>query len=648
MKKNQKNWRLTLLAAAIATGLTACGGSDGNPGEPGRPGGEPAEVITELHLAITDIKQVDGVTEVTVLATNEEDLAVVGLTALQLRQYQLYPQGYASSGDSARWASNGRFTEYSNNGDGTYTFSLAGLENDASLTQRYNIISNAVTLAGGTEVPHQEISLDFSGTGGNAGYTKQVVSQVACEQCHNPAEPIARRHSGFFEVETCASCHNETSMQDERASFQHLVHAIHNDSHSFSDSKGNLYDGVAAEALLNNDCRTCHLADEQLAEANNWNRVPTKQTCSGCHNDGYADSGAIIHLSHLANQTDNTSCAACHSVDEITAIHVGDLDLDKQAAQSLTSQLSLTAAANGDVTATLQLFDANGAKVDANDYADSLDFVEVIGNVNPQATQLNYGNKRKLAVRGNGDDSIANYLTEAGTIATSFSQMLAGEYAQETALVIAGIRFCAADGAFVPCGEHDTYISIDSAAATVAMEGVTLKSRHYDSVDSNSCATCHGETFQIHNSFVEESHHAGFTFNQQMQVGDCAACHNTHGTYAGGANMGAIEMKLHKTHKSQAIVSDCSQCHTSFNVDSFDDKTPLATSGGLYSSPWAATCGSCHDFAAQMQNSNGTVGEHMSGKGAVLNQLLDNASSAETCANCHGKGKMSDHHFSQF
>ena len=381
------------------------------------------------------------------------------------------------------------------------------------------------------------------------------------------------------------------------------------------------------------------------ASGANWSLVPTKETCSACHNAGYDDNNEIKYVAHLASQIDNASCGACHSKSDIEQNHVADLRLDNQAADSLSSELTLTAAADGMVSVNLQLFDWQGNKVSANDYIDSLDFVEIIGNVNPQATQLNYGAKAKLSVRGSGDKKIADYLTQDGSIATQF-KLLSEPFAHDTALVIAGIRLCSAKGEFVSCGQHDNYIAIDSAAATVAIEGVALTSRHNDSIDNSRCAACHSDNFQIHNSFVESSSAAGFTLNDNMQLGDCAACHSTHGTWANGAKQGAIEMKLHRTHQSQPIVSDCSQCHSQFNLASFEQKTPLATEKNLYSSPWAATCGSCHDFDSKMKD--GTVAEHMVDFGnAVINMPLESAVSMESCGMCHTPS-LSDHSARKF
>ncbi|WP_298439183.1 hypothetical protein [uncultured Ferrimonas sp.] len=652
MTHSKNAWRLTALAAMMATALTGCGGSgsDGDAGQPGRPGGDPAAEIAQLNLEITEVKQVDGQPQLTVLATNEDDESVVGLTEIKVYQYQLYPQGYSESGSSARWSMNGSANDIADNGNGYYTVSFAGIDQNTDLTQRYNVMSAAGTLAdGNTSVPRQEATFDFDHAGNPALYTKNVVSHDACAACHVEGEALTRRHSSFAEVETCVSCHNETRMDGQRPSFQHMVHNIHNANQSFTDKKGNEYTGVAAEHLIQNDCRSCHIADDNLSEWGNWNRVPTKETCSSCHNVGYDEDKHTLYTNHMTEQS-NSDCAACHTPAKITADHISAKVLADEAADSLATTLSLTTSANGDVTATIGLVDASGADVDATELSASMDFLEVVGNLNPKATQLSYEDKAKLEKHGN---EIAELIVD-GDLVVQFDGLLSDGAANETALVIAGLRLCAEGGAFVACSDSTEYVSIDSAAGTVAMDGVTVQQRHYDSIDSSSCFNCHGDNFQVHNSGKEVSHHAGYTFNDNMQVGDCAACHNTQGTYASGANQGAIEMKLHSAHSAAEaefiVAGDCTKCHTSFNVDAFNSKTALATNFELFSTPWAATCSSCHSFEKALGNI--TVQEHMEGAGgAIINQDFDTVEPAqhlESCRNCHDAEKLTTAHNVKF
>lgn len=162
--------------------------------------------------------------------------------------------------------------------------------------------------------------------------------------------------------------------------------------------------------------------------------------------------------------------------------------------------------------------------------------------------------------------------------------------------------------------------------------------RHVDSVNFTACASCHTTEFEVHKG----SHHAGFVLSEQLShakdandmpiigVDACVACHTPDGTYAGGANKGALEMKLHVVHGEQGIIKDCAQCHNDFNLDAFKAKGALATAAGQYSTPIAATCTSCH--------TSDSVKAHAESQGAIINGAKDVANDAaqlETCFFCH-------------
>ncbi|MGS0730026.1 cytochrome C, partial [Shewanella sp. 0m-11] len=104
MNTNKSKIALLLAAGAVSMALTGCGGDDGNDGNPGNPGGPAADVINVLNLKVTDVTYADGVPTINVFATNEEDLPVVGLTALEVKKVvQLIPQGATGAGNSAEW-----------------------------------------------------------------------------------------------------------------------------------------------------------------------------------------------------------------------------------------------------------------------------------------------------------------------------------------------------------------------------------------------------------------------------------------------------------------------------------------------------------------------------------------------------------------
>ena len=186
---------LLLAAGAVSMALTGCGGDDGNDGNNGKPGGPAAEYINTLNLKVTDVTYADGIPTVNVFATNEEDLPVVGLQDLGITGAQLTPQGATGAGNSAQWTRTARVSgtdAYTDNKNGSYTFTFEPSEYDADLTQRFNVYAGGEgsTLADGTtSVPRQEIVADFDGQGYQAKYTKNIVSHETCTNCRPVVRP---------------------------------------------------------------------------------------------------------------------------------------------------------------------------------------------------------------------------------------------------------------------------------------------------------------------------------------------------------------------------------------------------------------------------------------------------------------------------
>ncbi|MBY6188559.1 OmcA/MtrC family decaheme c-type cytochrome [Marinobacter hydrocarbonoclasticus] len=653
MTNNKMQWRLTACAAIMATALVGCGddGNDGNPGDPGRPGGDPAASIAQLNLDVTKVEYVDGQPVVTVLATNEEDKSVVGLQGMEIKGYQLYPQGFDHAGDSARWEKTANTKVYEDHGNGYYTFTFEGIAQNRDLTQRYNVLAGNNTLPDGTPVPRNEISVDLNGYGHDPLYTKDVVSTEVCTACHFAGEKI---YHGYFEAESCAGCHNPTYKGDntsERANWTHLVHAVHSASTQWNDgTKGS----AEAEALLQNNCQSCHVASEELADWGNWTRVPTKETCSACHNDGY-NGKDIVYSRHMTEQ-DNSTCAACHNPTQIESIHTQSHK--DQAAVVDQFGVEASSIVNGDDTVTISVtLTQNGQAIDAASIANSLDMVEYVSNIGPNYPVLGYYGKDSKALHG---AEIAGAI-EGGSVVYTTGALPFGQGDADTALTLVGVRVCAENGVLAECSDNADKIALDAYTSFVSKSGSALSARH-NSLDNASCLGCHGETFQLHNG----SHHAGFVLNDNVKVGDCAACHTAEGTYA-PTNLGAIELKLHKVHGGQDIISDCTQCHTSFELGAFDKKGALNVSiqayengepkfddeGKVewsfvgYATPRAATCLSCHDGDKAMNsNQNMTVLQHMVDHGnaelGTDRSTVSDAAQVESCFYCH-KPELTNH-----
>ena len=280
---------------------------------------------------------------------------------------------------------------------------------------------------------------------------------------------------------------------------------------------------------------------------------------------------------------------------------------------------------------------------------------EVITNVGPNNVTLGYGGKDSINAVKNGVVDAKAAIEDGKLVYTTSKDLKLNTEAgadNETAFTFVGWAMCSTNGEFVKCDDPDfdgkdtdkyTGMKADLAFATLSGEAPSM--RHVDSVNFNSCANCHSAEFQVHKG----GHHAGFVMSEQLAhtkdandqpiigVDACASCHTPDGTYAGGVNMGALEMKLHKTHSQgdYAVIPgmNCDQCHSDFNRDAFKKKGALATAGGQYTTPIAATCASCHSYNMDKFKS------HVEGQGAIVNsfdkQAVTDAAQLETCFYCH-------------
>ncbi|WP_345778756.1 OmcA/MtrC family decaheme c-type cytochrome [Shewanella sp. Isolate7] len=657
MNVQNNKFKLLLAAGAVSMALTGCGGSDGNDGNPGNPGGPAADAIEVLHLDVTKVEYDNGTPTITVFATNEDDLPVIGLKDLGLVAAQLTPMGATGAGNSAQWTRTARVSgtqNYTDNKDGSYslTFEVDGL--DQELTQRYNVYAGgegSTLLDGVTSVPRREIVKDFDGYGYKALYTKNIVSHETCTSCHAEGKPLTTRHSGYYTQETCATCHS-SSMSTE-SQWNHLIHNIHNTAKTFEDKYGKEYTGQAAEKLIQNNCKACHVESEELTEWGNWSRIPTMETCTSCHVDIDFEAGK----GH-SQQNDNSNCVACHNASWTEELHTQD----SLAKKALIDQYGLNAESTIDETQTatisIQVVDASGAAVDVNSILPMVQRLEIVTNVGPNNVTLGYSGKDSINAIKNGVLDAAAKIEDGKLVYTTSKDLKLGANGidSETAFTFVGWAMCSDKGEFINCTDvvidenmdeddrgnkflkDEFYTGMKADLAFAALDGKAPSMRHVDSVNFTACASCHTTEFEVHKG----SHHAGFVMSEQLShtkdandmpiigVDACAACHTPDGTYAGGAKKGALEMKLHVVHGEQGIIKDCAQCHNDFNLDAFKAKGALATAGGQYSTPIAATCTSCH--------TSDSVKAHVESQGAIINGAKDVANDAaqlETCFYCH-------------
>jgi len=555
---------------------------------------------------------------------------------------QLLPQGTTGAGNAAEWQYIGSQKAFTDHKNGNYTFTIDVEGYNPELTQRYNIVAKASTLLDGvTLVPQTEIAEDFSGEGYEPLYTKNVVSTASCNSCHAEGQKI---YHSYTSVETCVSCHTQ-EMADEKGkpqvAFNHLIHNVHNDAKMYGRNMDQ--SAETAHHIVQDNCQACHVQSDELTEWGNWSRIPTMETCTSCHVNIDFKAGK----GH-SQQNDNSNCVACHNASWTAELHT-QAGSDKKA---LIDQygLNVESTINTEGTAatiSVQVVDASGAAVDINTILPMVQRFEIVTNVGPNNVTLGYGGKDSINAVKNGVVD-AKALVEDGKLVYTTSKDLklgANGIDSETAFTFVGWAMCSDKGEFVTCddpafdgSDTDKYTGMKADLAFAALADKAPSMRHVDSVNFTACASCHTTEFEVHKG----SHHAGFVLSEQLShakdandmpiigVDACVACHTPDGTYAGGANKGALEMKLHVVHGEQGIIKDCAQCHNDFNLDAFKAKGALATAAGQYSTPIAATCTSCH--------TSDSVKAHAESQGAIINGAKDVANDAaqlETCFFCH-------------
>jgi len=640
---NKKYTKMALLLAMSASmTLSGCGGGDdGEAGNPGQPGGEPAEAINTLNLDITKVTYQDSKPTIEVFATNENDFPVVGLKDFEVKKVvQLIPVGASGAGNSAQWQFIGSEKTFTDHGNGNYSFTVNVEGFNPKLTQRYNVIASASTLQDGTTtVPLTEYSEDFDGEGFTAKYTKNIVSGATCNNCHAKGEII---YHHYTDLETCTSCHTgelaieRGKVQDE---FSHLIHNVHNNAKMYGRDLDK--SAETAYAIVQDNCTTCHVDSEQLSESSNWTRIPTMETCSSCHTDIDFKTGQ----GH-SQQVDNSNCVACHNASWTEEIHTTAFTEKKAFIDlyGMTATLTANKASVDDKSATLSvtILDATGTAIDASSLVSKIQRLETNTNVGPNFPIMGYNPSPVTGLAKISKDFITagllqtDVVIESGNLVYNIASLPFGAGDTNTAFSFIGLEMCNDGIQAIDCGDGVATTSMKAEFTVGTFSGDDPSYRHIDSVNFGSCDNCHGDTFELH-----KGHHAGFVMSEQLSrelngeptvgLDGCVACHTPDGTYASGANQGAIEMKLHSVHGEQGVIKECSQCHNDFNLDAFKVKGALATSAGLYTTPITATCASCHGFDAIKQH------VELQG-GAIVNgsyQEANDAAQLETCFYCH-------------
>lgn len=523
-----------------------------------------------------------------------------------------------------------------------------------------------------------------------------VVSTDSCNGCH---EQLAFHGGNRIEVDYCVTCHNTGSTDansGNTVAFSNMVHKIHAGRNLPSVQAGEPYviwgfrDTPHDYSEVNYpqqpvNCTTCHAGSatedgRSVATANgdNWTEYPAMEACGSCHDD-------LDFATHYGGQSDDDSCRSCHSLGGIAGSpQRTHADLVAEAAQAYRFDiLSVANTAPGEQPVIdFQVVDpTNGDS--PYDILNDEPFVQP-GGASRLAVTIGWSTT-DYTNTGNGSDEASTVsidaLAEATDLGNGVFQVISPiaipDGLQEPFIAATGSGAVTLEGhpaqiiagvlERIPVTTPLSYFSIDEA------NDVPVPRRQ--AADFERCADCH-DSLVLHGENRKD--------NLQM----CATCHNPRNTDrdvraialdppTDGKDEEALDFKtmVHGIHASaerenalQIVgfrgfttyrytteevqypgrLSNCAGCHAgqTFALPLAESVLGTTTDTGsdvqspaddVVTSPATAVCASCHDdsvAAAHMESYGGDF--------STSQALLDNGTTVEQCASCHGTGEFAD------
>lgn len=601
-------------------------------------------------------------------------------------------------------ATAGTFVE-NGSGIYTYTFAQAltdyagGPVFDAAKTHRIGV--EIRTSSGGLtdrNIPADNAPVDFLPSGGSPLFTRLIVDNSTCNACHDNLEMHGEAR---FDVEYCVQCHNPSSIDGDTGNtvdLKRLVHNIHSARPDYTivgfGGRAHDWGDVAFPQDIRN-CQTCHNeSNPDTPQASNWRLVANRAACGTCHyDDGIAGNGeheyAIENGVHPGgfNFTDDTQCVDCHGPNGTIRNSDGRL-VQVPVAHEIRTQtagnrfrmniLDISGTANGEFpSVTFSVTDPTSNDEAYDIHADA-PFTQCAGgasrlSVNVAWSTTDYTNRDSgslpaLPITMNplnacGGSSVDN---GDGTFTVTSATAIPATATGSAAVVMEGHPALDAD----EDGSIDR-IAVTSAVAYAPITDAAASPRR-EPVDISKCDDCHNQ-LSLHGN--------NRTDNTQV----CVTCHNPNMTdfarRAGdpcvstlGTDDQTIDFKrmIHAIHASGQTgqsfgvcgfrnsahvfevrypgrLNNCEGCHdpdTYFPVDpamvlgtTVDVNDPATVTDDVVISPNTSVCSACHIDALAVQHMQQNGGDFNARKAADSSLI---SASVETCALCHGKGRIAD------
>ncbi len=317
-----------LMLGASLVVLSGCGGDDGSAGAVGPRGQAVVQQADAIVVTINSVSNTDTNPVVNFTVTDQPGNGLIGLTSVRANFAKLVP---SSNGDSSYWdayVTSDRTGELVDNGDGTYTYTLAKATADGDATYDATA-THRIALRASGDFPTANAVYTFQpSSGATTGIaSREIVEVASCNECHTS---LGMHGNSYKDTRYCVTCHTPELVDGttgNTADFKVMVHKIHMGSKLPSVLNGVDYfvrptsDGFSTVNFPRDirDCTKCHDANNtNTPQAGNWTARPTQEVCGSCHDDvqfdqtvdAVPDAWSIAHPGGV--QTDNSLCITCH------------------------------------------------------------------------------------------------------------------------------------------------------------------------------------------------------------------------------------------------------------------------------------------------------------------------------------------------
>lgn len=589
-----------------------------------------------------------------------------------------------------------------NNLDGTYRYTFA--TNVTSVTSPLAVSWQpalthrlAVQISGG-DLPVTNAAYDWRPSdGATTGLaSREIVQTASCNECHYK---LALHGGGRVEAKYCVTCHNPGTADANSGNtvdFKVMIHKIHRGEFlpsveaggeyaiwGFGDAKHDYSEVVHPQDIRN--CTKCHdAADAATPQGGYWNTEYSVEACGSCHDDVNFATGAGHTSGNIVAQ--NGECTVCHGAGFAPTPAEAHAIPDKVAgAKYALNIISVTNTGPGQFPViTYEVRDPTNSNARYNimsttDPAWTNSSVSILLGWN-NADHHNRGNGSSttpasaVTLNGRAASSGNNAAPTANADGTFTVTSLRAIPASETGSGVAGMTSRVGadhdgDGIYsdrVPVKSVVKYFAITDATAVARRSVVDIV---------NNCDDCHDQ-LTLH----------GESRTDEPQV--CVICHNPNNTDinrrvqnaanpanvwppADGLAEQTIDMKvmIHAIHGAAkrenpyivygfnsstfdfsgvgfpGILNNCNACHkpNTFVLPLKDGVLATTVATGASRSdpsddtnvtPTSAVCSACHD--------GGLARTHMEQNGGWFAMSGDPGTYDETCAVCHGPGRLAD------